>query len=74
MDGDLGALIRQEITKFNILAMDKVWDNGFHQITTRSKAINTPSDLKRLKLRTAEPPPGFDVQCLWRLANQPQFQ
>ena len=56
MDGDLGALIRQEITKFNILAMDKVWDNGFHQITTRSKAINTPADLKGLKIRTGPSP------------------
>src|SRR5690606_18820992 len=44
MDGDLGALIRAEISKYGIVAMDKVWDNGFHQITTRATPINTPAD------------------------------
>ncbi|MBH1962754.1 MAG: TRAP transporter substrate-binding protein [Comamonadaceae bacterium] len=52
MDGDLGDLIRSEIAKTNIVAMDKVWDNGFHQITTRNRVINTPADMKGLKIRT----------------------
>jgi tripartite ATP-independent transporter DctP family solute receptor len=52
MDGDLGALIRGEISKYGIVAMDKVWDNGFHQITTRDTPINTPADLQGLKIRT----------------------
>src|SRR5207249_2804528 len=29
MDGDLGAFIRGEITKANLVVMDKIWDNGF---------------------------------------------
>jgi tripartite ATP-independent transporter DctP family solute receptor len=52
MDGDLGAMVRGEIAKTNIVAMDKVWDNGFHQLTTRNRAINTPADMKGLKIRT----------------------
>ncbi len=52
MDGELGALLRAEISKYGIVAMDKVWDNGFHQITTRATPINTPADLEGLKIRT----------------------
>ena len=28
MDGDLGAYIRAQIAKANLIAMDKIWDNG----------------------------------------------
>jgi len=56
MDGDLGALIRGEIAKHNIVAMDTAWDNGFHQITTRNRPINTPDDMKGLKIRTGASP------------------
>jgi tripartite ATP-independent transporter DctP family solute receptor len=52
MDGDLGNMIRAEIAKTNIVAMDKVWDNGFHQLTTRNRMINSPADMKGLKIRT----------------------
>lgn len=52
MDGPLGAMINGEIAKFGLVAMDKVWDNGFHQITTKARQINTPADLKGLKIRT----------------------
>jgi TRAP-type C4-dicarboxylate transport system substrate-binding protein len=41
MDGDLGAYIRAQIAKANLVAMDKIWDNGFRQITSSSKPIKT---------------------------------
>ncbi|MCL4182182.1 MAG: TRAP transporter substrate-binding protein [Burkholderiaceae bacterium] len=56
MDGDLGELVRTEIAKSSIVAMDRVWDNGFHQITTRNRPINTPADMKGLKIRTGATP------------------
>lgn len=56
MDGDLGALVRAEVAKTNIIAMDRVWDNGFHQITTRNRPITTPADMKGLKIRTGATP------------------
>src|SRR6201994_195697 len=28
MDGDLGAYVRKEVAKANIIAMEKIWDNG----------------------------------------------
>jgi tripartite ATP-independent transporter DctP family solute receptor len=51
MDGELGAYVRGLIGKAGLVAMDKLWDNGFRQITTSTKPIQTPDDLKNLKIR-----------------------
>src|SRR3954466_16050024 len=40
MDGDLGAFIRKEIGKAGLIAMDKIWDNGFRQTTSSTRPIN----------------------------------
>jgi len=56
MDGELGAHIRQQIAKANILAMDRIWDNGFRQITSSSKPIAAPADLKGFKVRVPVSP------------------
>jgi tripartite ATP-independent transporter DctP family solute receptor len=51
MDGELGNYIRGQINKTSIVAMDKIWDNGFRQITSSVKAINSADDLKNMKIR-----------------------
>src|SRR5215211_7399082 len=51
MDGDLGAYVRGLIGKAGLVAMDKIWDNGFRQITTSTKPIQTPDDLRNFKIR-----------------------
>ncbi|GEO39097.1 ABC transporter substrate-binding protein [Skermanella aerolata] len=51
MDGEVGNYIRQNIGKANLHAFDAVWDNGFRQITTSNRPIQTPDDLKNLKIR-----------------------
>ncbi len=52
VDGKLGALIRGEIAKTGaIIALDKMWDNGFRQVTNSVRPINEPADLKGIKLR-----------------------
>jgi tripartite ATP-independent transporter DctP family solute receptor len=56
VDGALGAHIRQQIGTIGLVAFDKMWDNGFRQITTSNKPINTPDDLKGLKLRVPVSP------------------
>jgi tripartite ATP-independent transporter DctP family solute receptor len=56
VDGDLGALIRQQIGTIGLVGFDKMWDNGFRQITTSIKPINTPDDLKGMKLRVPVSP------------------
>lgn len=51
MDGDVGAYIRGQIEKAGLVVMDKIWDNGFRQISTSTKPIVTPEDLKGFKIR-----------------------
>ncbi|MBB6307946.1 TRAP transporter substrate-binding protein [Xanthobacter tagetidis] len=56
MDGELGAYVRGQIAKSGIVALDKIWDNGFRQITTSTKPIQTAADLKGLKIRVPVSP------------------
>jgi TRAP-type transport system periplasmic protein len=56
MDGDLGRYVRGEIAKSNLVAMEKIWDNGFRQITSSTKPIVSPADLKGFKIRVPVSP------------------
>jgi tripartite ATP-independent transporter DctP family solute receptor len=56
MDGDLGAHIRKEIGKANLVAMEKIWDNGFRQTTSSTRPINGPEDYKGFKIRVPVSP------------------
>jgi tripartite ATP-independent transporter DctP family solute receptor len=56
MDGDLGAYIRAQIAKSGLIAMEKIWDNGFRQTTTSTKPIVTPDDFRGMKLRVPPSP------------------
>jgi tripartite ATP-independent transporter DctP family solute receptor len=60
MDGDLGAHVRKEIAaKSTMFAFEKIWDNGYRQMTSSSHAITKPEDLKGMKMRV--PPSPFWV-------------
>ncbi len=56
MDGDLGAYVRGQIAKANLVAMDKIWDNGFRQTTSSTHPIATPDDYKGFKIRVPVSP------------------
>ena len=56
MDGDLGKLIRAEIAKRNIMAFEHIFDNGYRQITTSTRPIRTPEDLRGMKIRVPVSP------------------
>ena len=56
MDGGLGDYVRAEIAKTPILTVSKVWDNGFRQITSSTREIRTPEDLKGFKIRVPPAP------------------
>ena len=51
MDGELGNHVRASLEKVNLHAFDKVLDNGYRNITSASKPIVTPDDLKGFKIR-----------------------
>lgn len=51
MDGDLGKYIRKAIEKTNLVPFETVWDNGFRQITSSTRPIKTPEDLRNFKIR-----------------------
>ena len=51
MDGALGALVRAEIAKRNLVAFDRIFDNGFREITSSVKPIKAPDNLKGMKIR-----------------------
>ena len=55
LDGDVGAYIRGGFEKLGLHPFERMWDNGFRQISTSTGSINTPADLQGLKLRV---PPG----------------
>jgi tripartite ATP-independent transporter DctP family solute receptor len=56
MDGPLGAYVRAQIEKVGLLAMSKPWDNGFRNVTTSTKPVKNPDDLKGMKLRVPAAP------------------
>jgi tripartite ATP-independent transporter DctP family solute receptor len=56
MDGELGALIRKGFAKADLYAFDKIWNNGFRQITTSRKPIKDASDLQGFKIRVPVSP------------------
>jgi len=56
MDGKLGAHVREAIGKVNLYAFEKMWDNGFRQMTSGSKPIESAADMNGLKIRVPVSP------------------
>ena len=64
LDGGVGAFLGAQIQqRLGLIALDRSWDFGFRQITTRAKPVNTAADLDGLKLRT---PPEADFITLFQ--------
>lgn len=51
MDGEVGAHVRAALGKVNLHVFDKCLDNGYRNITSGSRPVQTPADLKGFKIR-----------------------
>jgi tripartite ATP-independent transporter DctP family solute receptor len=58
LDGDLGVYLRAQFPKVGLMAMNTIWSSGFRHVTNNVRPINTPQDLKGLKMRVP-------VSALW---------
>ncbi|KQT54528.1 ABC transporter substrate-binding protein [Aureimonas sp. Leaf454] len=56
MDGALGAYVRAEIEKKGLLTMEKIWENGFRQVSSSKGPIGSPADLENFKIRVPVSP------------------
>ena len=56
MDGDLGEYVRRKIETTSLFAFEKMWDNGFREMTTSTHQLLTPADLSNLKMRVPPSP------------------
>jgi len=56
MDGPLGLYVRGEIAKRGLIGLDRVWDNGYRNLTSASRPVHTPDDLKGFKVRVPVAP------------------
>jgi TRAP-type transport system periplasmic protein len=70
VDGDVGALTRKAISDAGLVVFDKMFDNGFRQITTSSKPVERPEDLKGLSIRV--PPSPLSTSLFKAFGAAPQ--
>lgn len=56
MDGKVGAHVRGAIAKMHLHAFEKMWDNGFRQMTSSRGPIATARDMDGLKIRVPVSP------------------
>ena len=69
MDGDLGKMLRGVVEEMGLFCIDKTWDHGYRQITTRNKPITSPDDLHGFKIRLPVAP--FLVSLFKHLGASP---
>jgi tripartite ATP-independent transporter DctP family solute receptor len=61
VDGKLGDHIRASFAKVGLHTFEKMWDNGFRQITTSTKPVAGAADLSGMKIRVPVSPMGISM-------------
>ena len=51
LDGELGQALRQQIRQAGFVVMDRIWANGFRQVTSSTHPVRTVKDLEGFKIR-----------------------
>lgn len=65
IDGDFKAWAAPELLKKNLVHLSD-WEWGFRQLTNSKRPVNTPADMKGMKIRT---PPAFAYQAFVEAAG-----
>ena len=55
-DGALGVYLAAQITKVGLVSVTPLWNNGFRQLTSSTREIVTPADLRGFKMRVPAAP------------------
>ncbi|MDM9560627.1 MULTISPECIES: TRAP transporter substrate-binding protein [Bordetella] len=61
VDGKLGNSIRAAFAKVGLYTLEKMWNNGFRQITSSSHPVATAADLDGMKIRVPVSPMGISL-------------
>ena len=69
LDGPVGDIVRADIVKAGLQPMHRIWDEGFRQVTSSTKQINTPADLQGFKIRV--PPSPISLSIFQSLGASP---
>lgn len=69
LDGEVGEIVRADIDKAGLVAMHRIWDEGFRQTTTSTKPIVTPADFDGFKIRV--PPSPISLAMFQALGAAP---
>ena len=69
LDGAVGDVVRADIEKAGLHPMHQIWDEGFRQVTSSSKQINVPADLRGFKIRV--PPSPISLSIFQSLGASP---
>jgi tripartite ATP-independent transporter DctP family solute receptor len=69
LDGAVGDIIRAETVKAGLYPMHHIFDQGFREITSSTKQINAPDDLRGFKMRV--PPSPISLQIFQSLGASP---
>lgn len=69
LDGGLGDMVRADIAKAGLHPMTRIWDEGFREVTSGTKPIRTPDDLRGFKIRV--PPSPISLSLFESLGAAP---
>ena len=56
VDGELGQYLAGQVAKAGLVSVTNLWANGFRQVTSSTRDIGAPADLKGFKLRVPPAP------------------
>jgi tripartite ATP-independent transporter DctP family solute receptor len=70
MDGEVGQLVRAGLENSGLFVFEKMYDNGFRQITSSTRPIEKPADLKGLSIRV--PPSPLSTSLFKAFGAAPQ--